>query len=88
MIASFRKSATLPIQSNESFLDDIVGEALKSTHDKQILAFSRIVASVINKWKDDDLFQAYVDALKSRLEQLVQAKSQPALSIYIWVRLY
>ncbi|CAO3632451.1 unnamed protein product [Mucor fragilis] len=85
VIASFRKNAALPIQSNEAFLDDIVGEALKSTHEKQILAFSRIIASVINKWKDDDSFQAYLDSLKSRLEQLVEAKSQSALSIYIWV---
>lgn len=69
-------------------MDDIVGEALKSTHEKQILAFSRIIASVINKWKDDDSFQAYLDSLKSRLEQLVEAKSQSALSIYIWVRSY
>ncbi|KAK4518028.1 Sorting nexin, cytoplasm-to-vacuole targeting pathway/endosomal sorting [Mucor velutinosus] len=85
VIASFRKNVTLPIQSNESFLDEIVGEALKSTHEKQILAFSRIIASVINKWKDDVSFQAYLDTLKLRLEQLVEAKSQPALSIYIWV---
>lgn len=77
----------MPIQSNESFLDNIVSEALTSTHEKQILAFSRIIASIINKWKDDDSFQTYLDVLKSRLEQLVLAKSQPALSIYIWVRL-
>lgn len=78
----------MPIQSNESFLDDIVTEALKSTHEKQILAFSRIIASVINKWKDDDAFQTYLDTMKSRLEQLIEAKSQPALSVYIWVRVY
>lgn len=77
----------MPIQSNELFLDNIVSEALKSTHEKQILAFSRVIASIINKWKDDDSFQAYLDVLKSRLEQLVLAKSQAALSIYIWVRL-
>ncbi|CAO0790536.1 unnamed protein product [Mucor circinelloides] len=85
VVASLRKNATVPIQSNESFLDDIVSEALKSTHEKQILAFSRIIASIINKWKDDDSFQAYLDVLKSRLEQLVLAKSQAALSIYIWL---
>ncbi|KAL7335341.1 hypothetical protein PS15p_200831 [Mucor circinelloides] len=85
VVASLRKNATMPIQSNESFLDNIVSEALTSTHEKQILAFSRIIASIINKWKDDDSFQTYLDVLKSRLEQLVLAKSQPALSIYIWV---
>ncbi|EPB91135.1 hypothetical protein HMPREF1544_02015 [Mucor circinelloides 1006PhL] len=85
VVASLRKNATVPIQSNESFLDNIVSEALKSTHEKQILAFSRIIASIINKWKDDDSFQAYLDVLKSRLEQLVLAKSQAALSIYIWL---
>ncbi|KAL9549495.1 hypothetical protein MBANPS3_005181 [Mucor bainieri] len=85
VIASFRKSVVLPIQSNQSFLDDIVGEALGSMHEKQLLAFSRIIASIINKWKDDDSFQAYLHTLKSRLEQLIEAKSQQALSIYIWI---
>ena len=52
VISSFRKNVSMPIESNESFLDNIVGEALKSTHQAQIIAFSRIIASVINKWKD------------------------------------
>lgn len=52
VISSFRKNVSMPIESNESFLDDIVAEALRSTHQAQIIAFSRIIASVINKWKD------------------------------------
>ncbi|KAI8647563.1 RNAPII transcription regulator C-terminal-domain-containing protein [Parasitella parasitica] len=85
VVSSFRKDVTMPVASNNAFLDEIVGQALISTNQPQILAFSRITASIINKWKDDEAFQAYLDTLKSRLEQLVHAKSQSALSLYIWI---
>ncbi|CEP08803.1 hypothetical protein [Parasitella parasitica] len=84
-ISSLRKNVAMPITSKNVFLDEIVDQALKSTNQRQILAFSKITASVINKWKDDEGFQTYLNTLKLRLEQLVQAKSQSALSLYIWI---
>lgn len=52
IISALRKDVVLPIESAESFLDDIVGEALKSTNQAQVTSLSRIIASIINKWKD------------------------------------
>lgn len=52
IIGVIRKDVSLPIASTASFLDEIISEALKSTFQAQILSFSRIIASIINKWKD------------------------------------
>jgi hypothetical protein len=52
VVGVLRKDVCLPIISSETFLDEMVGEALKSNCQAQIVSFSRIIASVINKWKD------------------------------------
>lgn len=52
VIGVLRKDVSMPIVSSESFLDEIIGEALKSTCQAQVVSFLRIVASIINKWKD------------------------------------
>jgi hypothetical protein len=52
VISALRKDVVLPNDSTESFLNQIIGEALKSTNQAQVVSLSRTVASIINKWKD------------------------------------
>ncbi|KAI8092106.1 Dos2-interacting transcription regulator of RNA-Pol-II-domain-containing protein [Thamnidium elegans] len=85
IISTLRKDVALPIESTESFLDYLVAESLKSSNEAQIASLSRITASIINKWKDDDSFKAYLSTLVTRLEDMVRAKSLSALLVYIWV---
>ncbi|RCH99505.1 hypothetical protein CU098_002625, partial [Rhizopus stolonifer] len=86
IISSMRKDTSLPTESNQAFLDPMIEEALKSTFQTQIIAFCRIIASVINKWTQADALDSYINYLKKRLENLVQdEKSSSALTIYVWV---
>lgn len=52
MISVLRKDVILPVESTQSFLDEIVSEALKSQNQAQVTSLSRIIASITNKWKD------------------------------------
>ncbi|KAG2213941.1 hypothetical protein INT47_001210 [Mucor saturninus] len=85
MICALRKDVVLPIQSTESFLDELVGEALKSQNETQVISLSRMIASIINKWKDEEAFKSYLETLVARLQDLVQVKSLAALTVYVWV---
>lgn len=52
MICAIRKDVLLPIESTELFLNELVEEALKSQNETQVISLARIIASIINKWKD------------------------------------
>jgi DNA repair/transcription protein MET18/MMS19 len=52
IVCSLRKDVKIPVESTELFLDEMVGKALKASNQAQVTSLSRIVASVINKWKD------------------------------------
>lgn len=52
IVCSLRKEVKIPMESNELFLNDVVERAVNNSHQPQVTSLARIVASVINKWKD------------------------------------
>lgn len=52
IVCSLRKEVKIPMESNESFLNDVVERAVNNSHQPQVTSLARIVASVINKWKE------------------------------------
>lgn len=52
IVSALRKDVALPAESTETFLDYMVTESVNSSSHVQIASLSRIVASIINKWKD------------------------------------
>lgn len=53
IVCSLRKDVELPISSSiEDYLNELVTLALSATNPIQITCASRIIGSVINKWKD------------------------------------
>ncbi|KAI7904266.1 Dos2-interacting transcription regulator of RNA-Pol-II-domain-containing protein [Cokeromyces recurvatus] len=77
--------ATLHNDPYISFVDQIIKEALISSSQVQIISFSRMIASMINKRKDDDILEKYLEELKERLEGLVRTQPHSALTLYVWV---
>lgn len=51
-VCALRKDVTLPISSLEDYLNELVTLALSSENDTQITSASRVIGSLINKWKD------------------------------------
>lgn len=52
IVCSIRKDVELPVDTIEVFLDDVIRRALKASSQAQVTGLARVVASVINKWKD------------------------------------
>ena len=52
IVCSIRKGVALPVKSTESFLDDLVERIMNNSNLNQVTSLSRVVASVINKWKE------------------------------------
>ncbi|KAI9483867.1 MAG: Dos2-interacting transcription regulator of RNA-Pol-II-domain-containing protein [Benjaminiella poitrasii] len=86
-VASPTEDPSAPVNNSTytSFVNQVLEEALKSTRQAQIVSFSRMIASVLNKRKNDDDLEKYLNELKDRLEDLVQAKLSSALTIYVWI---
>jgi hypothetical protein len=51
VMSGFRKDAKMPAGSVQSFLESLLDRALKSDSQEQVVSFSRIIASLINKHK-------------------------------------
>ncbi|KAI8882460.1 hypothetical protein K501DRAFT_285853 [Backusella circina FSU 941] len=84
-ISTLRK--TVKLEDEEFvFLDEMIHQALRSTHPLQLASFCRCIASVINKWKDDTALINYVESCKTKLNnQITELKSHQALTIYLWI---
>lgn len=59
VVSALRKDVALPVDSIETFLDEIIGEALKSMNQAQVTSLSRVVASVANKWNEGSMNSAH-----------------------------
>ncbi|OBZ91052.1 MMS19 nucleotide excision repair [Choanephora cucurbitarum] len=75
----------LPIESDAYFLDFVVNEALRTTCEIQLVSFCRILASILNKWKNKDR-DNYIQAHEKKLKFCVENEnSTSALALYIWI---
>lgn len=52
IVCTLRKDVVLPVSSIEDYLNELVTLALSSDNKAQITCASRIIGSLINKWKD------------------------------------
>lgn len=52
VVCSLRKDVVLPVPSIEDYLNELVTLALSSENETQITSASRIIGSLINKWKN------------------------------------
>lgn len=61
IVCALRKDVVLPISNLEDYLNDLVTLALSSDNKAQITCASRIIGSIINKWKDSKLLHHLSD---------------------------
>jgi DNA repair/transcription protein MET18/MMS19 len=59
IVCSLRKDVSLPISSLEDYLNDLITLALSSENESQITSASRIIGSLVNKWKDSKQYTNY-----------------------------
>lgn len=52
IVCSLRKDVTLPISSLEDYLNELMTLALSSDNESQITSASRMIGSLVNKWKN------------------------------------
>ncbi|CEG83218.1 hypothetical protein RMATCC62417_17178 [Rhizopus microsporus] len=82
VICSLRKDVALPVSSMEDFLNTMVTLALSS--DIQTTSVSRMIGSLINKWKDNNALTEYVKTT-SLLLQDTMTQNPRALEVYLWI---
>ncbi|GAN08747.1 MMS19 nucleotide excision repair protein homolog [Mucor ambiguus] len=89
IVCSLRKDVELPISSSiEDYLNELVTLALSATNPIQITCASRIIGSIINKWKDNSALTEYVKATTLVLDDTIAQQttnSKNALQIYLWI---
>ncbi|KAI8637654.1 Dos2-interacting transcription regulator of RNA-Pol-II-domain-containing protein [Parasitella parasitica] len=89
VVCSLRKDVALPISTSiEDYLNDMVTLALNATNTIQITCASRIIGSIINKWKDNSALTEYVKATALVLDDTITQQttnSKNALLIYLWI---
>lgn len=56
IVCTLRKDVVLPISSIEDYLNEMVTLVLSSDNKAQITCASRIIGSLINKWKDSKYY--------------------------------
>lgn len=87
-VCALRKDVTLPISSLEDYLNELVTLALSSENDTQITSASRVIGSLINKWKDNAALTEYVKSTAIVLQDTITEKasnSKNALEVYLWI---
>jgi DNA repair/transcription protein MET18/MMS19 len=82
IICSLRKDVVLPISSMEDYLNEMVTLALSSPI--QVTSVSRMIGSLINKWKDDAALTEYVKTTTLLLQDTV-TQNPYALEVYLWI---
>ncbi|KAG1471140.1 hypothetical protein G6F56_002297 [Rhizopus delemar] len=82
VVCSLRKDVSLPISSMEDYLNELVTLALSSP--VQGTSVSRMIGSLINKWKDNAALTEYVKTTTLLLQDTVTQNPQ-ALTVYLWI---
>lgn len=52
LVCALRKDVVLPVANIEDYLNDLVTLALGSSNATQITSASRMIGSIVNKWRD------------------------------------
>ncbi|KAG2210963.1 hypothetical protein INT47_000123 [Mucor saturninus] len=88
IVCALRKDVSLPVSNLEDYLNDLVTLALSSDNKAQITCASRIVGSIINKWKDNTALTEYVRSTAIVLQDTITqqaSNSKNALEVYLWI---
>ncbi|CAO3642299.1 unnamed protein product [Mucor fragilis] len=89
IVCSLRKDVGLPISSSiEDYLNEMVTLALGATNPIQIACASRVIGSIINKWRDNLALTEYVKATTLVLDDTITQQatnSKNALQVYLWI---
>ncbi|KAI9302458.1 Dos2-interacting transcription regulator of RNA-Pol-II-domain-containing protein [Cunninghamella echinulata] len=88
IVNSARRDVSLPVESIESFLDNLINLALTSSNTILLNSLVRIIGSVINKLKLSETLTTYVKNITSKLQSIIDQQSPErhnALLIYIWI---
>ncbi|GAA5803787.1 Dos2-interacting transcription regulator of RNA-Pol-II-domain-containing protein [Helicostylum pulchrum] len=88
IVCTLRKDVALPISSIEDYLNELMTLALSSDNETQITCASRIIGSLINKWKNSTALTEYVKSTSIVLQDTVSqqaSNSDNALEVYLWI---
>ncbi|KAL9559611.1 hypothetical protein PS6_000706 [Mucor atramentarius] len=89
IVSSLRKDVELPISSSiEDYLNELVTLALGATNPIQVACASRVIGSIINKWKCNSALTEYVKATTLVLDDTITQQttnSKNALQVYLWI---
>ncbi|KAI8372565.1 Dos2-interacting transcription regulator of RNA-Pol-II-domain-containing protein [Choanephora cucurbitarum] len=85
LVCSLRRDVELPVASLEDFLNELMTFAF---HAKQAAYASRMIGSLLNKWKDNMALTEYVKSTALALEDVVTQRANNsgcALEVYLWI---
>ncbi|KAI8387304.1 Dos2-interacting transcription regulator of RNA-Pol-II-domain-containing protein [Blakeslea trispora] len=88
LVCSLRRDVELPVPSLEDYLNELVSFALNATKLSQATYASRMIGSLLNKWKNSAALTEYVKSTALALEDIVTQKadnSHCALEVYLWI---
>ncbi|KAI9471923.1 MAG: Dos2-interacting transcription regulator of RNA-Pol-II-domain-containing protein [Benjaminiella poitrasii] len=88
IVCSLRKEVALPISNLKDYLNKMVTLVLNTDNDIQATCASRIIGSLINKWKDNSALTEYVKTTTMALEDIITQQapnSKNALEVYLWI---
>ncbi|KAI7907118.1 Dos2-interacting transcription regulator of RNA-Pol-II-domain-containing protein [Cokeromyces recurvatus] len=88
IVCCLRKDVNLPVSNLENYLNEMVQLVLSTDNVIQANCGSRMIGSLINKWKDNSALIEYVKTTTIMLESIITQQapnSKYALMVYLWI---